>query len=171
MAAVRRSHGGSAAAAKVGALPSGAPAAAGTHVGKWVTVGDTNGFVVHNYGGGKYEVAWLEKQGDGPWKATRSLGQFSPDKWEPTTPKDGGILKVAEVKKQIRATDLLKQPAVVEYFQSYVKTEGQDKAPEGVTAQLETTLDTLAEICTHETFSEEDVKAINKTTGDVLALL
>lgn len=78
---------------------------------------------------------------------------------------------IIDTGKYDAATDLLKQPAVVEYFQGYVKTEGQDKAPEGVTAQLETTLDTLAEICTHETFSEEDVKAINKTTADVLALL
>jgi len=69
------------------------------------------------------------------------------------------------------ATDLLRQPAVVEYFQDYVKVEGQDKAPEGVTQQLETTLDALAEICVHEKFTEEDVKSIHRTTGDVLVLL
>ena len=69
------------------------------------------------------------------------------------------------------ATTLLKQPAVVEYFQSYVKTEGQDKAPSEVIAQLETTLDTLAEVCSHETISEEDVKTIHTSTAAVLDLL
>lgn len=69
------------------------------------------------------------------------------------------------------ATDLLKQPAVVDYFQSYVKSEGQDKAPEGVSKQLEATLDILAEICTHEKLTEEDVKSIKKSTADVLDLL
>ena len=78
---------------------------------------------------------------------------------------------IIDTGKYEAATDLLRQPAVVEYFQAYVKTEGQDKAPEGVNAQLEVTLDILAEICTHETLSEEDVKAINKSTSDVLALL
>ena len=69
------------------------------------------------------------------------------------------------------ATTLLKQPAVVEYFQQYVKTEGQDKAPSEVIAQLETTLATLAEICTHETLSEDDVKSIQTSTAAVLDLL
>lgn len=69
------------------------------------------------------------------------------------------------------ATTLLKQPAVVEYFQAYVKTEGQDKAPSEVIAQLETTLATLAEACSHETLSEEDVKSIQTSTSAVLDLL
>ena len=69
------------------------------------------------------------------------------------------------------ATTLLKQPAVVSYFQSYVKTEGQDKAPSEVIAQLETTLATLAEICSHETFGEEEVKTIHASTSAVLDLL
>jgi len=69
------------------------------------------------------------------------------------------------------ATTLLKQPAVVAYFQGYVKTEGQDKAPSEVVAQLETTLATLAEVCAHETLSEEDVKTIHASTAAVLDLL
>lgn len=70
-----------------------------------------------------------------------------------------------------KAGDLLKQPAVVGYFQGYVKEEGQDKASGEVIAQLETTLNTLAEICTHETLSEEDVKTIQTSTASVLDLL
>lgn len=69
------------------------------------------------------------------------------------------------------ATTLLKQPAVVAYFQSYVKTEGQDKAPSEVIAQLEKTLQTLSEVCAHETISEEDVKSIHASTAAVLDLL
>lgn len=70
-----------------------------------------------------------------------------------------------------KAGDLLKQPAVVNYFQGYVKGEGQDKASGEVIAQLETSLNTLAEICTHETLSEEDVKTIQSSTASVLDLL
>lgn len=70
-----------------------------------------------------------------------------------------------------KAGDLLKQPAVVGYFQGYVKEEGQDKASGEVISQLEATLDTLAEICTHETLSEEDVKTIQSSTSSVLDLL
>ncbi len=69
------------------------------------------------------------------------------------------------------ADELLKQPAVVGYFQKYVANEGADKAPSDVIAQLTTTLDTLAEICGHETLSEEDVNTIHTTTSAVLDLL
>lgn len=69
------------------------------------------------------------------------------------------------------ATTLLKQPAVVSYFQAYVKTEGQDKAPGEVITQLEATLATLAEVCAHETLTEDDVKAIQTSTSAVLDLL
>lgn len=69
------------------------------------------------------------------------------------------------------ATDLLRQPAVVDYFQEYVKDEGQDKAPSEVISQLETTLNTLDEICAHETLSEDDVKKIHESTQAVLDLL
>ena len=78
---------------------------------------------------------------------------------------------VIEAKSFDKAGDLLKQPAVVGYFQGYVKGEGQDKASGEVIAQLETTLNTLAEICTHETLSEEDVKIIQSSTASVLDLL
>ncbi len=69
------------------------------------------------------------------------------------------------------ATDLLKQPAVVSYFLKYVHTEGADKAPSQVVAQLETTLNTLAEICAKPTISEEDVVTIQTSTSSVLDLL
>ena len=78
---------------------------------------------------------------------------------------------VVEAGSYEKAGDLLKQPAVVGYFQGYVKTEGQDKASGEVIAQLETTLNTLAEICSHETLSEEDVKTIQSSTSSVLDLL
>ncbi len=78
---------------------------------------------------------------------------------------------IIESGKYDNATDLLKQPAVVGYFQSYVKTEGQDKAPSEVISQLETTLNTLADVCTHEKLSEEDVQTIHTSTAAVLDLL
>ncbi|MFT5583080.1 MAG: hypothetical protein ACI9VR_000657 [Cognaticolwellia sp.] len=80
----------------------------------------------------------------------------------------GAVIEAGSYEK---AGDLLKQPAVVNYFQGYVKGEGQDKASGEVIAQLETTLNTLAEICAHETLSEEDVKTIQSSTASVLDLL
>ncbi len=69
------------------------------------------------------------------------------------------------------ATDLLKQPAVVEYFLKYVKTEGSDKAPSQVVGQLESTLNTLKDICAKPTIGEDDVLTIQSATTSVLDLL
>jgi len=69
------------------------------------------------------------------------------------------------------ATDLLKQPAVVDYFLKYVRTEGSDKAPSQVVAQLETTLTTLKGICAKPTIGEDDVLTIQSATTSVLDLL
>ena len=70
-----------------------------------------------------------------------------------------------------KATDLLRQPAVVDYFLKYVKTEGSDKAPSQVVAQLEATLNTLKDICAKPTIGEEDVLTIQSATTSVLDLL
>ena len=69
------------------------------------------------------------------------------------------------------ADNLLKQPAVVEYFQKYVATEGASKAPSDVIDQLKGTLDTLGEICAKEHLEEADVKTIKSSTASVLDLL
>ena len=70
-----------------------------------------------------------------------------------------------------KATDLLKQPSVVDYFLQYVRTEGSDKAPSQVVAQLEKTLLTLKEICAKPTLGEDDVVTIQSATTSVLDLL
>ncbi len=69
------------------------------------------------------------------------------------------------------ATDLLRQPAVVDYFLEYVRAEGADRAPSQVVAQLETTLNTLKEVCGRPTLGEEDVLTIQTSTASVLDLL
>ncbi len=78
---------------------------------------------------------------------------------------------ISDSGKVAEAADLLKQPAVVAYFQKYVATEGQDKAPSEVIAQLERTLASLQEIAGKDTLGEEDVKTVQETTAAVLDLL
>lgn len=70
------------------------------------------------------------------------------------------------------ADALLKQPAVVDYFIKYVKTEGQDKAPAAVTQKLEESLNTLKGLAEKkEPLTIADIDAVTKVTNDVLALL
>lgn len=70
------------------------------------------------------------------------------------------------------ADALLKQPAVVDYFLKYVRTEGADKAPAAVTEKLETSLTTLKGIAERtEPLTGADVDTVISTTNDVLALL
>jgi len=79
---------------------------------------------------------------------------------------------VGEAHKPGAADTLLKQPAVVDYFIKYVKTEGADKAPEAVTAKLEESLNTLKGLAAKETeLTEEDIATVAKVTNEVLALL
>jgi hypothetical protein len=73
--------------------------------------------------------------------------------------------------KYDKATDLLKQPAVIDYFLKYVRTEGADKAPSQVVAQLEATLMTLKAICEKPVLGEEDVLTIQSATTSVLDML
>lgn len=70
------------------------------------------------------------------------------------------------------ADNLLKQPAVVDYFIRYVKGEGQDKAPAAVTAKLEESLMILKGLASKkEPFTNADIDKVIQTTNDVLALL
>ena len=70
------------------------------------------------------------------------------------------------------ADGLLEQPAVVDYFLTYVKSEGQARAPEAVTEKLEASLTTLKGIAEKETsLTAEDIDVVITTTDDVLALL
>ncbi|MCB9766408.1 MAG: hypothetical protein H6739_41925 [Alphaproteobacteria bacterium] len=69
------------------------------------------------------------------------------------------------------STALLKHPAVVEYFQGYVKTEGREIVDGDVLVQLETSLATLDEVCAKDVLAEDDVKAIHQATTAVLELL
>ncbi len=79
---------------------------------------------------------------------------------------------VKQAGKPEAADGLLKQPAVVDYFLTYVRTEGAEKAPEAVTEKLEASLSALREIATKEgTLTLDDIEVVIKTTDDVLALL
>ncbi len=70
------------------------------------------------------------------------------------------------------ADDLLKQPAVVDYFIKYVKAEGSDKAPAGVGEKLLESLNTLKGLAEKtEPLTSEDIATVIKVTDDVLALL
>jgi hypothetical protein len=70
------------------------------------------------------------------------------------------------------ADAMLKQPAVVDYFIKYVKTEGQEKAPAAIAQKLEQSLTTLKGLAEKkEPFTAEDLATVVKTTDEVLALL
>ena len=77
-----------------------------------------------------------------------------------------------DAQKDGAADALLKQPAVVAYFQQYVKEEGAEKAPAAVTQKLESSLGTLAELAKKDSnLTTEDLETVKKVTEDVLALL
>jgi hypothetical protein len=69
------------------------------------------------------------------------------------------------------ASQLLKQPRVVEYFLQYVEREGTKNAPDQVVAKLTTVLKSLQEIASKDKILEDDVKSIQKSTNEVLAML
>ncbi|MBW1879661.1 MAG: hypothetical protein JRI25_08215 [Deltaproteobacteria bacterium] len=70
------------------------------------------------------------------------------------------------------ADGLLKQPSVVDYFLTYVRTKGAEQAPEAVTKKLEESLITLKGIANKsEPLDMEDIDNVIQTTDDVLALL
>lgn len=78
---------------------------------------------------------------------------------------------VVETGKFDAADNLLRQPAVVDYFIKYVDREGADKAPDKVVAKLRETLTTLKTVASKPTLSEADVKTVHEATGAVLSLL
>lgn len=80
-----------------------------------------------------------------------------------------GALK--EVGRTDAADNLLKQPAVVDYFIKYVEREGGSKAPDEVVARLKETLSTLKTVAAKPTLAAEDVDTIHSSTGAVLTLL
>jgi hypothetical protein len=70
------------------------------------------------------------------------------------------------------ADQLLKQPAVVEYFIEYVQSQGDDVAPEAMTKQLSESLTTLKGLAEKtEQLSLEDIDTIISVTDSVLTLL
>jgi hypothetical protein len=74
--------------------------------------------------------------------------------------------------KPSAADGILKQPHVVDYFISYVKGEGRDKAPAAVTDKLEASLNTLKGLASKsEGLTAEDIATVVQVTEDVLALL
>jgi len=74
-------------------------------------------------------------------------------------------------KKFDAASNLLRQPDVVAYFLSYVERKGRDKAPDKTVEKLIEVLKTLQTISAKNKLSEEDVKSIQKSTGEVLSML
>ena len=69
------------------------------------------------------------------------------------------------------ADALLKQPEVVEYFQSYASDHGMD-APLPVTETLLAALDTLSKVSNKDgALAEDDLTAVRDATQSVLALL
>jgi len=88
---------------------------------------------------------------------------------------EGSHLVAAAMKAENKydgADNLLKQPAVVDYFLEYVKEEGAAQhAPNDLVAKLETTLGELKVIAAKPTLGKEDVEKIHSATGEVLALL
>lgn len=69
------------------------------------------------------------------------------------------------------ASQLLKQPRVVEYFLSYVEREGIEKVPDQVVIKLITVLKKLKTIAEKETLTADDIKDINQSTSEVLSML
>lgn len=80
-----------------------------------------------------------------------------------------GALK--EVSRVDAADNLLKQPAVVDYFIKYVDREGANKAPDEVVGKLRETLNTLKGVTAKPTLAAEDLDTIHSSTGAVLTLL
>ncbi|MBT3221989.1 MAG: hypothetical protein HN348_23180 [Proteobacteria bacterium] len=69
------------------------------------------------------------------------------------------------------ADQLLKQPAVVDYFSRYVKKEG-DRAPEAITKQLVESLDALHGLAKKtDPLTMEDIDTVILVTDNVLKLL
>lgn len=87
---------------------------------------------------------------------------------------EGSNLLAAAILKANRpevANDLLRQPAVCDYFLKYVDVAGKSKAPDEVVKQLKTTLEKLKEISSKPSLSVEDIEEVKKQTDTVLGML
>jgi len=88
---------------------------------------------------------------------------------------EGANLVAKAVKKAGKpeaADNLLKQPAVVDYFINYVSGEGKSEAPAAITDKLDESLNALKVVANKkESFNEADIDTVIKNTDDVLALL
>lgn len=71
----------------------------------------------------------------------------------------------------VTASQLLKQPRVVDYFLKYVEREGREKAADQVVDKLLEVLKSLKTIAAKESLGEADVQEINKATNEVLSML
>jgi hypothetical protein len=69
------------------------------------------------------------------------------------------------------ASQLLRQPRVVEYFLSYVEREGREKVPDQVVEKLITVLKKLKTISNKKILTADDIKDINQSTSEVLSML
>jgi len=69
------------------------------------------------------------------------------------------------------ASQLLRQPRVVEYFLKYVEREGRSKAPDEVVKKLTDVLKKLKTIASKEKISADDVRSIQQSTNEVLSML
>ncbi len=69
------------------------------------------------------------------------------------------------------ANALLHEKEVVDYFLSYVRSQGSEQTSAGVVSTLEAVLATLSEIAGKENITLEDVRVIEAQTGQVLSLL
>ncbi len=87
---------------------------------------------------------------------------------------EGSNLLAAAILKANRpevANDLLRQPAVCDYFLKYVDIAGKSKAPDEVVKQLKTTLEKLKEISSKPSLTVEDIEEVKKQTDTVLGML
>jgi len=70
------------------------------------------------------------------------------------------------------ADNLLKQPAVVDYFIKYVKTEGKERTTAAVTEKLDSSLQTLKGLAGKaDSLTNEDIDTVIQVTDEVLSLL
>ena len=78
---------------------------------------------------------------------------------------------IIKANKPEAANDLLRQRAVVDYFARYVRTDGQEKAPSAVRAELLNVLGNMKEVFSKETLGLEDVQAIKDQTDQLFSML
>ncbi len=78
---------------------------------------------------------------------------------------------VKDKQKFEAADNLLRQPAVVDYFILYVNREGANKAPDEVVDKLRETLATLKTVASLPSLGQAEVETIHQSTSAVLGLL